>query len=188
MGGAGVERARVVGVTGPGGPGSGYAVGGRLVLTSAHVVARAGERVQVFRPGGAGRVGGRVVWCGTPGGRDDAALVLLDDDPAWQVPGAVVGWGRMATDRPGTACQTWGLPDVAQRPGQPVEAAQLKGAINPGTGLIGNQYVMDLLQHPRSGRSRAPRRGAGCRERPCSATGCWPGWWPPTVRIPGTGS
>ncbi|MGW2397445.1 tetratricopeptide repeat protein [Kitasatospora sp. NPDC001664] len=143
-----MERARVVGVTGLGGPGSGYAVGGRLVLTSAHVVARAGERVQVFRPGGAGRVGGRVVWCGTPGGRDDAALVLLDDDSAWQAPGAVVRWGRMATDKPGTGCRTWGVPDVAQRAGQPVEAAQLAGTVNPGTGFAGNQYVMDLLQHP----------------------------------------
>ncbi|MGW4652391.1 tetratricopeptide repeat protein [Kitasatospora sp. NPDC004289] len=111
-------------------------------------MARAGERVRVFRPGGAGTLGGRVVWCGTPGGRDDAALVLVDDDPAWQAPGAVVRWGRMATDKPGTGCRTWGVPDVAQRAGQPVEAAQLKGTVNPGTGFAGNQYVMDLLQHP----------------------------------------
>ncbi|MGO1025697.1 tetratricopeptide repeat protein [Streptomyces rubiginosohelvolus] len=135
-------------MTGPGGPGSGYAVGGRLVLTSAHVVARADELVKVFQPGGAGTLGGRVVWCGTPSGRDDVALVLLDDDPTWQVPKAMVGWGRMVTDRPGTTCQTWGAPDMAQRTGQPVEAAQLKGTINPGTGFAGNQYVMDLLQHP----------------------------------------
>ncbi|MFE5902176.1 hypothetical protein ACFQ67_32885, partial [Streptomyces sp. NPDC056488] len=45
-------------------------------------------------------------------------------------------------------CQTWGAPDVAQRPKQPVEAAQLKGTVNPGSGFTGNQYVMDLLQHP----------------------------------------
>ncbi|MDI5974067.1 tetratricopeptide repeat protein, partial [Streptomyces sp. SL13] len=123
-------------------------MGERLVLTSAHVVARAGERVQVFRPGCAGTLGGRVVWCGTPGGGDDAALVLLDDALVWQVPEAVVRWGWMATDRPGTVCRTWGVPDVAQRFGQPVEAAQLTGTINPGTGFVGNQYVMDLRQHP----------------------------------------
>ncbi|MFJ5893384.1 tetratricopeptide repeat protein [Streptomyces californicus] len=117
------------------------------MLTSAHVVARAGELVQVFQPGGAS-TGGRVVWCGTPGERDDAALVLLDDEPAWPMPKAVLRWGRMASDRPGTSCQTWGVPDLAQRSGLPVEAVQMKGKINPGTGFVGNQYVMDLLQHP----------------------------------------
>ncbi|MCX4451572.1 tetratricopeptide repeat protein [Streptomyces sp. NBC_01789] len=142
-----MERGRVLGVAGRGGPGSGYAVGGGLVLTSAHVAAGAGERVEVFRPGRDGVCGGRVVWCGTPGGRDDAALVLLDDDPAWSWPG-VVRWGRMVTDQPGAVCRTWGVPDVAQRPGQPVEAVQAEGRINPGSGFVGNQYVMDLLQHP----------------------------------------
>ncbi|MEU9609010.1 tetratricopeptide repeat protein, partial [Streptomyces sp. NPDC048057] len=123
-------------------------MGGRLVLTSAHVVARAGERVQVFRPGGDGTPGGRVVWCGTPGGRDDAALVALDDEPGWRLPQVEVCWGRLVTDRPGTACETWGVPDVAQRPGQPVEAVQVEGRINPGSGFVGNRYVMDLRQHP----------------------------------------
>ncbi|MEU2026201.1 tetratricopeptide repeat protein [Streptomyces sp. NPDC016469] len=116
------------------------------MLTSAHVAAGAGERVEVFRPGRDGVRGGRVVWCGTPGGRDDAALVLLDD-PAWSSPGTV-HWGRMVTDQPGAACRTWGVPDVAQQPGQPVEAVQAEGRINPGSGFVGNQYVMDLLQHP----------------------------------------
>ncbi|WP_224756490.1 tetratricopeptide repeat protein [Streptomyces sp. col6] len=117
------------------------------MLTSAHVAAGAGERVEVFRPGRDGVCGGRVVWCGTPGGRDDAALVLLDDGPSWSWPG-MVHWGRMITDEPGTACRTWGVPDVAQRPGRPVEAVQAEGRINPGSGFVGNQYVMDLLQHP----------------------------------------
>ncbi|MFE7059461.1 tetratricopeptide repeat protein, partial [Streptomyces californicus] len=74
--------------------------------------------------------------------------MLLDDEPAWPMPKAVVRWGRMASDRPGTSCQTWGVPDLAQRSGLPVEAVQMKGKINPGTGFVGNQYVMDLLQHP----------------------------------------
>ncbi|MET9347714.1 hypothetical protein, partial [Streptomyces termitum] len=117
------------------------------MLTSAHVAAGAGGRVEVFQPSGDGTWGGVVVWCGTPGGRDDAALVLLDDDPARPSPGAV-RWGRMVTDEPGAACRTWGVPDVAQRPGQPVEAVQMEGRINPGSGFVGNQYVVDLLQHP----------------------------------------
>ncbi|MFE6788124.1 tetratricopeptide repeat protein [Streptomyces sp. NPDC057680] len=137
----------MLGVAGPGGPGSGYAVGGRLVLTSSHVAARAGGRVEVFQPGRDGTWSGPVVWCGTPGGRDDAALVLVDDGPAWPSPGAVA-WGRMVTDEPGAACRTWGVPDIAQRPKQPVEAVQAEGRINPGSGFVGNQYVVDLLQHP----------------------------------------
>ncbi|MFB8168973.1 tetratricopeptide repeat protein [Kitasatospora purpeofusca] len=144
-----MERARLVGVGGPGGPGSGYVLGGRLVLTSAHVVARDGQRVEVFHPGGDGTLrGGTVVWCGTPGGRDDAALVLVDDGDRRQAPVPPVRWGRMVTDRPGTDCETWGVPDVVQRPGQAVEVAQLTGKVNPGSGFVNNQYVMDLLQHP----------------------------------------
>ncbi|MFD8854092.1 hypothetical protein, partial [Streptomyces sp. NPDC059604] len=143
-----MERARLVGVTGPGGPGSGYVVGGRLVLTSAHIVARTAVRVEVFQPGGAHTQGGVVVWCGTPGGRDDAALVLLNDDPHRQAPTGAVRWGRLVTDRPGTGCETWGLPDVAQQPDTGVEAVQLQGRVNAGSGFVGNRHVIDLLQHP----------------------------------------
>ncbi|WP_406368172.1 tetratricopeptide repeat protein [Streptomyces sp. NBC_01546] len=91
-------------------------------------------------------MGGTVVWCGTPAGRDDAALVLVDHEPHWQPPMTPVRWGRLVTARPGTDCETWGLPDVAQRDGKPVEAAQLRGELNPGSGFVGNQYVMDLRQ------------------------------------------
>ncbi|MFD7641673.1 tetratricopeptide repeat protein [Kitasatospora sp. NPDC059795] len=143
-----MERARLVGVDGPGGPGSGWAVGGRLVLTSAHVARGEGASgVRVFRPAGPGPVGAEVVWCGTPGGRDDAALLLLEG-PLWAEPPGPVRWGRLVTDRPGTACATWGLPDLAQRPGRPAEAVQLVGELNPGTGFVDNRHVMDLRQHP----------------------------------------
>ncbi|MER6445513.1 hypothetical protein, partial [Streptomyces venezuelae] len=143
-----MEQLRLAGVNGQGGPGSGYAVGGRLVLTSAHVTGPAGTRVTLFHPGGGGTAGGWVVWCGTPAERDDAALVLADDDPLWQAPAAPVLWGRLVTDRPGTDCETWGVPDVAQRVGKAVEAAQLRGELNPGSGFVGNRHVMDLRQHP----------------------------------------
>ncbi|MFF1498270.1 tetratricopeptide repeat protein [Streptomyces sp. NPDC058304] len=143
-----MKQERLAGVNGQGGPGSGYAVGGRLVLTSAHVAGPAGTRVEVFRPGGSGTAGGTVVWCGTPAARDDAALVLADDDPHWQAPTPPVRWGRLVTDRPGTDCKTWGVPDVAQREGRAVEAAQLRGELNPGSGFVGDQHVMDLRQHP----------------------------------------
>ncbi|WP_331742860.1 tetratricopeptide repeat protein (plasmid) [Streptomyces sp. NBC_00868] len=141
-----MEQRRLAGVGGPGGSGSGYAVGGRLVLTSSHVAGTVGAHVEVFQPGSSGAVGGTVVWCGTPGSRDDAALLLVADDPHWQAPAAPVLWGRTVTDRPGTRCETWGIPDVAQREGKAVEAAQLRGTLNPGSGFVGNQYVMDLRQ------------------------------------------
>ncbi|MFF2751347.1 hypothetical protein ACFVVA_38155, partial [Kitasatospora sp. NPDC058048] len=143
-----MEQLRVAGVTGPKGvgpgSGSGYAVGGRLVLTSAHVTGPVGTRVKVFHPAADADAGGTVVWAGTPGGRDDAALVLVDDSPHWRPPTAPVVWGRPDTKRPGTPCETWGVPDEAQREGRPVEAAQLRGEVNPGSGFVGNQYVMDL--------------------------------------------
>uniref|UniRef100_UPI0011804F30 tetratricopeptide repeat protein n=1 Tax=Streptomyces sp. gb14 TaxID=1827753 RepID=UPI0011804F30 len=149
-----MEQLRVAGVTGPkkvkpgsgerSEAGSGYAVGGRLVLSSAHVTGAAGTRVKVFHPGAGGDAGGTVVWAGTPGGRDDAALVLVDDSPHWRPPTVPVVWGRPDTKRPGTPCETWGVPDEAQRKGRPVEAAHLGGEVNPGSGFVGNQYVMDL--------------------------------------------
>ncbi|MFJ4748731.1 tetratricopeptide repeat protein, partial [Streptomyces albogriseolus] len=102
----------------------------------------------MFHPGGDHTLGAAVVWCGASRGRDDAALVLVDDDPHRTAPVAPVRWGRMVTDRPGTGCETWGVPDVAQREGRAVEAVQLRGELNPGSGITHNQYVMDLLQHP----------------------------------------
>ncbi|MFE7564352.1 hypothetical protein, partial [Kitasatospora sp. NPDC057500] len=111
-----------------------------------HVAGPVGTRVKVFHPAGTGTAQGRVVWAGTPGGRDDAALVLVHDSVHWQPPTAPVRWGRTVTDRPGTPCETWGIPDVAQRPGRAVEAEQLRGRLNPGTGFVSNQQVVDLDQ------------------------------------------
>ncbi|MFE2413840.1 acyl carrier protein [Kitasatospora sp. NPDC059408] len=145
-----MDETRLVAVTGPGGPGSGYVVGPRLVLTSAHVVAREGGRVRVFRPGGDREFVGEPVWCGTPGGRDDAALVLITDDGWRPPPGAGVRWGRPVTSRPGLDCETWGVPDLAQRNGTAIEASQQRGHLNPGSGFVNNQYVMDLSAYPPS--------------------------------------
>ena len=90
------------------------------------------------------------MWCGTPGGRDDAALVRVDDS-AWVAPvGRPVVWGRVVTSRPGIECVTWGVPDRVQRPGEPVEAAQLSGRVNPGDRYVGNRYVMAVDGHPQA--------------------------------------
>ncbi|AEM88595.1 tetratricopeptide repeat protein [Streptomyces violaceusniger] len=127
-------------------PGSGYAIAGRLVLTSAHVSPEPGGTVRVFRPGREETWCGTVVWRGTPGGRDDAALVSMD--PAWAGPRQPVRWGRTVTHRPGTPCETWGAANLVQRPGRAVDTVQLSGTLNPGDRFVGNRYVMSLAQHP----------------------------------------
>ncbi|MFC0111571.1 tetratricopeptide repeat protein [Kibdelosporangium aridum] len=148
-----MDRVRVVGVSGPTVPGSGYLVTAALVLTSAHVVGEAGTEVVVFRPGHPDTVRGSVVWRGTPGGRDDAALVRLERAI---VDGGVlprVRWGRLVTNRPGTHGQTWGLPDVVQRRDRPAETVQPSGTINPGDRAVGHRYVLSLDQPPPQGGS-----------------------------------
>ncbi|WP_245606440.1 tetratricopeptide repeat-containing serine protease family protein [Streptomyces himastatinicus] len=122
-------------------------IAGRLVLTSAHVVPEPGHTVRLFRPGEGGTWDGRVVWRGTPGGRDDAALVRVDD-PSWAGPRQPIRWGRTVTHRPGTACETWGVADLVQRPGRATDAVQPSGTLNPGDRFAGNRYVMSLAQHP----------------------------------------
>ena len=147
-----MEWQRVAAVTGAGGPGSGYLVGPSLVLTSAHMTGPVDRAVEVFRPGRPRQFTGRVVWAGKPGGRDDAALVQIDD-PAWTpATGRPVMWGRTVTYLPGLACQCWGVPELVQRPDEPVEVAQLAGKINPGDRLVGDRYVVHLDSYPPSSR------------------------------------
>ncbi|MEU0947257.1 tetratricopeptide repeat protein, partial [Streptomyces canus] len=145
-----MERERVVAidVDGDGGPGSGYVIAPRLVLASAHVVPEPGMRVSVFRPGRGQVWRARVVWRGTPGGRDDAALVHVDD-PAWTpMAEGEVRWGRLATTTPDTPCETWGRADLVQQPGRPVDMVHPSGTLNPGDREAGNRYVMHLAQYP----------------------------------------
>ena len=147
-----MNRQRVVAVTGLGAPGSGYSIAPRLVLTSAHVVPPTGSEVQVFRPGRAPEFTGTVVWRGTPSGRDDAALVRIDD-AAWEPPpGAPPRWGRLVTDVPGTECTACGVPDLAQRPDRPVDTLQPSGTLTPGDRAVGNRYVMNVTGHPPAAR------------------------------------
>ncbi len=137
----------MVAVTAGGVPGSGYVVGPRLVLTSAHVVGGPGAAVEVFHPGRAARHEGVVVWCGTAAGRDDAALVRVDS-PAWVPPvGRGVAWGRVVTERPGLRCEARGVPDRAQRPGGPVDTAQVSGTLNPDDLRVANRHVLAVEGH-----------------------------------------
>ncbi|MEV0490512.1 tetratricopeptide repeat protein [Streptomyces atratus] len=139
---------RVVAVEHGGSRGSGYVVGPRLVLTSAHVTPECNGAVSLFRPGKETSWRGTVVWRGTPRGRDDAALVRIDD-PSWVPPaGAWDRWGRLVTHRPATPCEAWGIPEVVQRTGRAVDTLQPSGTLSPGDRYVGNRYVMSLSQHP----------------------------------------
>lgn len=137
-------------VTGTAGPGSGYVVGPRLILTSAHVVARKGARVKVYHPGIDREYMGETVWCGTPDDIDDAALVVVNDSGWRPPPGPDVRWGRLATMRPGQECETWGIPDLVQKDDTATDVSHQRGHLNPGSGYVHNRYVMDLSAYPPS--------------------------------------
>ncbi|MGW5341945.1 hypothetical protein [Streptomyces sp. NPDC004050] len=118
-------------------------IGPDLVLTSAHVVGAVGEEASLFFPGRDVDHAARVVWRGTPGGRDDAALVKADAE-GWTAPaGRPVRWGYLATDTQSAPCRSWGLPEAVQQP-EYRDTAQPTGRINPGDRMIGNRYVMSL--------------------------------------------
>ncbi|MFF4128245.1 tetratricopeptide repeat protein [Microbispora rosea] len=143
-----MQRERVVAIDGSAGKGSGYVVAARLMLASAHVTGPVGTAVTVFHPGHDGAYDGRVVWAGTPRGRDDAALVAVTD-PDWRlVEGPAVRWGRTVTYQPQVPCAIWGRPNLAQRPGRPVELWQKSGRVNPGSGYVHDRYVIELDGHP----------------------------------------
>ncbi|OQQ17790.1 hypothetical protein B0675_12285 [Streptomyces sp. M41(2017)] len=149
----------MVAVDGADGQGSGYVISDHLVLTSAHVVPALGESAEFFQPGHAARYAAKVVWRGTPGGRDDAALLLIDD-PAWQpLKSSAIRWGRLVTSLPGSTCQTVGVPDMVQRSGRPVELWQATGTINPVTGRVDNRHVVTLTEHPPQSTDGSPWGG-----------------------------
>ncbi|MCA6093800.1 tetratricopeptide repeat protein [Streptomyces sp. SCA3-4] len=138
----------VVGVDGPDGLGSGYVIAPGLVLTSAHVVPAVGGAVTFFRPGKSGQYAATVVWRGTPGGRDDAALLRFDDGhPDMEGaprPVASVRWGRLVTHRPETCCEIRGLPAVVQREHQGVELLHTQGTVNRADRSVNNRYLVRL--------------------------------------------
>ncbi|WAU78372.1 tetratricopeptide repeat protein (plasmid) [Streptomyces sp. Qhu-G9] len=119
----------------------------RLVLTSAHVVPDVDKTVTLFHPGRPKSWTGTVILRGRPGGRDDAALLHIGAAD-WEPPaGPSVRWGRLVTNRPGTAGEAWGIPDLVQRPGRATDTLQPSGTLNPGDRHVGNRYVMNLDQH-----------------------------------------
>ncbi|MBR7834235.1 tetratricopeptide repeat protein [Actinospica durhamensis] len=140
-----MELGRVLAVRAAGqGPGSGYLVADRLVLTSAHVVGPVGSAVRVFRPAHEPVFDAVVAWRGTPGGRDDAALVRVEDARWADQGGAPARWGRTVTYRTEIPCRTMGVPEAVQRPGRAVELAQPSGTLNPGDGYVAGEYLFSV--------------------------------------------
>ncbi|MET8142514.1 hypothetical protein ABZU32_19590 [Sphaerisporangium sp. NPDC005288] len=143
-----MQAGRIVAVRYQGRRGSGYLVAPRLVLTSAHVTPPIDGHVTVAAVAAQPECRGVVVWRGTAGGRDDAALIRVDAT-AWSSPaGSPPRWGRVVTDRPGIACTAWGFPAWVQRPGRPAETAQPAGTLNPGDRYVADRYVMSLATVP----------------------------------------
>ncbi|PBC75728.1 tetratricopeptide repeat protein [Streptomyces sp. TLI_235] len=141
-----MDRERLVEVVGEDNRGTGYLIGPRLVLTSAHVVGGVGTTARVLQPGRRPRYRSTVVWRGDPDGGTDAALVRVE--PAvWQGPeGTAEPWGQLATMRPGQPVETWGVPWAIQDGGT-AEAMQLSGTVNPGTGYVRERHFLTLSDH-----------------------------------------
>ncbi|MEU9923792.1 tetratricopeptide repeat protein, partial [Streptomyces griseoluteus] len=136
-----MERARVAVVRSGDARGSGYLLGGRLVLTAAHVLKDHGQ-VSVQLPGRAGRVPCQVVWCQFEDGPQgwDAALLLAQEDLSDKAL-AGVRWGRLVTmqDCPAHAL---GYPVVGQAGGDAVSLLHADGRVLPESGRDRDRYVL----------------------------------------------
>src|SRR5918997_3735115 len=112
--------------------GSGYLLGGGLVLTAAHTVCPAGwpsARVRVRDE--SGLVEARVAWHRRSDEVDVALLVITE--PGWRVPvwRHRVRWGWLVTSRAGQGCEAVGFPKVVAEP-QWRDSHRAVGVINPG--------------------------------------------------------
>ncbi|MFE1442974.1 trypsin-like peptidase domain-containing protein, partial [Streptomyces sp. NPDC058739] len=149
-----MDRARVAVVRSGDARGSGYVLGGRLVLTAAHVL-KDPAPVSVQLPGRAGRVVCRVVWQRFEGGPQgwDAALLLAGEDLSDR-PLPAVRWGRLVTMQPCPA-QALGYPVAGQAGGDAVSLEQRVGRVLPESGRDRDRYVLagDMGAEPLEGAS-----------------------------------
>jgi hypothetical protein len=131
--------------------GSGYLLGGRLVLTAAHVICpdSVGQlplhTVKVRDE--SGLVAARVVW---QRGDDEVDIALLEvTDPGWVAPvwRHPVRWGQLVTGRPGQECEAIGFPKVVASP-QRRDSHHASGVINPGSLVKANLYAMEVHNPP----------------------------------------
>ena len=130
--------------------GSGYVIGPRLVLASAHCTPSVGGDVVVQLPAREppGEYRARVIWRGTPEKADDAALLYIADEAWVPINGAPLRWGRLVTDPPGVACESWGYPQVVQRKGSPELSWHPSGRVTAARRAGGERYVMQVEGQP----------------------------------------
>ncbi len=128
--------------------GSGHLLGGRLLLTAAHVVCPAGRaltRIEVRTS--AGPVPATVAWWRDEPGVDVALLLITD--PAWPQPRwrRPIRWGRFVTEQPGQECQAVGFPDVVAEP-RYRESHHAVGVVNPGSLLKSGLQAIEVRDPP----------------------------------------
>jgi tetratricopeptide (TPR) repeat protein len=132
--------------------GSGYAVGGALVLTSGHVVGVAPAEILVRRLPEDRWVPCEVVWRGSA---DGALLRGQLPGPASPVP-----WGRLTTGRAGTRCEAVGFPEVLAAPDRARHEEHLSGRINPLTRASAGLHDVAVDSAPAQvSRDRSPWAG-----------------------------
>jgi hypothetical protein len=128
--------------------GSGYLLGGRLVLTAAHVVCAAGRVLSTVRVRTeSGLVAAEVVWHRYDDDVDVALLVVTDPgwaDPVWRHP---VRWGRLVTTRARQRCEAIGFPKVVATP-QRRDSHHAVGEINPGSLVKAGLHAVEVTNPP----------------------------------------
>ena len=128
--------------------GSGYLLGGRLVLTATHVVCPGGRpvaRVQVRDE--SKLVEARVAWHRWDDEVDIALLEMTEPGwvaPVWRHP---VRWGQLVTSRAGQACEAIGFPKVVASP-QRRDSHHATGVINPGSLVKAGLSAMEVDNPP----------------------------------------
>jgi len=131
--------------------GSGYRLGGRLVLTARHVIAPAaagrGGRVLVRLLGVPEWLPARVEWENA-----DAALAVIEDED-WRAPGgeSVLRWGELAGSNP-VPCAAVGFPWASARPDRMRESAHVYGQLAPLGQLRQGQLDLDVASASPSAR------------------------------------
>ncbi|HEV2252293.1 MAG TPA: tetratricopeptide repeat protein, partial [Streptosporangiaceae bacterium] len=153
----GVDRYRVCELyaAGPGaeGSGSGYRLGGQLVLTARHVIApaldEAGGRVLVRPVGTGGWLPARVEWADAAA---DAALAVIEDE-GWRAPAgeSVLRWGELAGSDP-VPCAAVGFPWASARPDRMRDTAHVYGQLAPLGQLRQGRLDLDVASAPPAAR------------------------------------
>jgi tetratricopeptide (TPR) repeat protein len=128
--------------------GSGLLLGGRLVLTAAHVVCPAGQPLVTVRiRDESGLVTAAVEWHCWGDELDVALLVVTEGGwrpPVWRHP---VRWGRLVTSRAEQPCEAIGFPAVVAEPARR-DSHHAVGVINPGSLVKSGLYAMEVRNPP----------------------------------------